>query len=125
MDILGYHLLCDYVLEEGYNILDNEDFLKKLLEEACGVAGFTLFKLIFNKFQPQGLSIIAIIGESHFSIHTWPEHDFMSIDIFSCINEAGIKRAQKYIENQLHIKWKKVAYILRGFNHTKLTIKKS
>lgn len=114
MHILGYQFLGDYVLNPD-NKINDLTYLEDLLRQACEIGKFTLFEIIYKKFEPQGLSIIGIIGESHISFHTWPEHHFLSIDIFSCINEDGIKKARNFLENKLPIQWQKGTIIKRGF----------
>ncbi len=115
LTILGYQFLGDYLLDSNNEILNDLKYLENLLKKSCEIGGFTLFKVVHKKFEPQGLSIIGMIGASHISFHTWPEYNFISIDIFSCINEVGIKRAQVFLENQLPIHWQKVQIIKRGF----------
>lgn len=115
LKILGYQFLGDYVLQADNGLLDDLLFLETLLKKACEIGKFTLFKIIHKKFEPQGLSIIGIIAESHFSIHTWPEYNFLSVDIFSCINEEGVKSAKIFLESQLPIEWQKGMLIKRGF----------
>lgn len=115
LKILGYEFLGDYVLQADNRILNDLTFLETLLKKTCEIGNFTLFKIVHKKFEPQGLSIIGIIGESHISFHTWPEYNFLSVDIFSCINEEGIKKAQTFLEVQLPIKWQKTKMLKRGF----------
>ena len=40
--------------------------------------------MISNKFEPQGVTAIALLAESHISIHTWPESNYSAVDIFTC-----------------------------------------
>jgi S-adenosylmethionine decarboxylase len=38
----------------------------------------------FHRFAPQGVSGVVIIAESHVTVHTWPEHGYAAIDVFTC-----------------------------------------
>ena len=48
----------------------------------------------FHAFSPHGVSGVVVIAESHLTVHTWPEHNFAAVDVFSCGEldlDAGIK----------------------------------
>ena len=40
----------------------------------------------FKQFEPTGVTGIYLLSESHFSVHTWPEHNYAGLDLFSCIS---------------------------------------
>ena len=52
----------------------------------CAVkdCGATLVNHHFHQYEPFGVSGVVLIAESHFSVHTWPEHRFVGVDIFTC-----------------------------------------
>ena len=51
---------------------------------AAKLANATVLNLISNKFEPQGVTAIALLAESHLSIHSWPEAHYSAVDIFTC-----------------------------------------
>ena len=53
-------------------LLNDEHFLIDLMENAAVVSGATVLKTVFHKFDPQGVTIICLLSESHISIHNWP-----------------------------------------------------
>ena len=67
-----------------YEKLNDESFLRCTLNKAAKLAHATVLNLISNKFEPQGITAIALLAESHLSIHTWPEAYYSAIDIFTC-----------------------------------------
>ena len=67
-----------------YEKLNDESFLRCTLNRAAKLAKATFLNLISNKFEPQGVTAIALLAESHISIHTWPESNYSAIDIFTC-----------------------------------------
>ena len=83
MEALGRHFLlelkdCDRAL------LNDLDALKKLLTEAAVECGAEVLGDSFHRFSPQGISGVVIIAESHLFVHTWPEHGYAAVDIFTC-----------------------------------------
>ena len=69
---------CDYAK------LNDESFLRCTLNKAAKLSNATVLNLISNKFEPQGVTAIALLAESHISIHTWPESNYSAVDIFTC-----------------------------------------
>src|SRR5689334_18305659 len=69
--------------------------VKTLLCRAVRQGGGTIVKAVFHNFSPYGVSGVVVITESHVTIHTWPEHGYAAVDIFSCsrkLNHATIRR---------------------------------
>ncbi|MCD6584037.1 MAG: adenosylmethionine decarboxylase [Candidatus Omnitrophica bacterium] len=78
----GTHLIIE--LRRAKN-LSSLSTIKKILEDAVKACGATLLKINLHKFSPYGgISGVAIIKESHLSIHSWPEYGYAAIDIFVC-----------------------------------------
>ena len=67
-----------------YEKLNDESFLRCTLNNAAKIANATVLNLISYKFNPQGVTVIALLAESHLSIHTWPEAQYSAVDIFTC-----------------------------------------
>ncbi len=78
----GIHLLID--LWEADNLADIE-VIRATLVEAAGACGATLLDVQLHGFGPgQGITGVALLAESHISIHSWPEHGYAAIDVFVC-----------------------------------------
>jgi S-adenosylmethionine decarboxylase len=75
--------------------LDDEGFIRDIMFQAANKCNSTLIKLHSHKFSPQGVTAIALLAESHISIHTWPENGTAVCDIFTCgdhtIPEDGVE----------------------------------
>ncbi len=65
-------------------LLNAPDALKSLLLEAVRRGHGTIVTDVFHTFSPHGVSGVVVIAESHVAIHTWPEHRYAAVDIFSC-----------------------------------------
>jgi S-adenosylmethionine decarboxylase len=96
MDQLGTQLIielygCDTL------ILNNKKTVTYFLLGAAEKLGATILSSYFHKFSPQGITGIVAIAESHLSIHTWPEHAYAAVDIFTCGNRTHPHEAAKYL----------------------------
>ena len=80
-----------------YEKLNDESFLRCTLSKAAKLAKATVLNLISNKFEPQGVTSIALLAESHISIHTWPESNYSAVDIFTCGQNMMPELASKYL----------------------------
>ena len=83
MSALGRHILVELF---GCNpkLLNDVVYIEKSMEEAARTANATLINSTFHHFSPYGVSGVVVIEESHFAIHTWPEYQFASVDLFTC-----------------------------------------
>ena len=78
----GTHLLIDM---DGASHLNDLVLVEAVLRRAVESTGATLLNIELHHFSPQGgISGVAILAESHMSIHTWPETGFVAVDIFLC-----------------------------------------
>ena len=80
---LGRHLIVEMWGVDPV-LLDDEATLRELLVEAAKKAGGRVMGVLFHKFEPQGVTGVVAIAESHISIHTWPEYEYAAMDIFTC-----------------------------------------
>ncbi len=92
----GTHLIVD--LWRASN-LDDVDMVEAALRNAAGAAGATLLTVDLHRFTPNGgITGVAVLAESHISIHTWPECAYAAIDVFMC----GGARPHKAVEVLRH-----------------------
>lgn len=82
LNYAGTHLLVDLW---GARNLSNADLIETALKECIDACGATLLYLHLHCFSENGgISGVAVLAESHISIHTWPERAYAAIDIFMC-----------------------------------------
>jgi S-adenosylmethionine decarboxylase len=78
----GTHLIIDLVRAER---LDELDHIEATLRRCVEVSGATLLHIHLHHFTPNGgVSGVAVLAESHISIHTWPEYGYAALDVFMC-----------------------------------------
>ena len=95
------HLLLE-LYRCDYDKLNDESFLRCTLNRAAKLANATVLNLISNKFKPQGVTAIALLAESHISIHTWPESSYSAVDIFTCGQNMLPEVASQYLIGALN-----------------------
>lgn len=96
----GKHLLLELY---GCNSdkLNDEIFLRCKIDNASKLARASVLNLVSNKFEPFGVTAIALLAESHLSIHTWPESQYAAIDIFTCGKNMLPNLASQFLIDQL------------------------
>lgn len=82
-DMVGKHCILE-LYECDQAKLNDEAFVRTIVTSAAKVAGATLLNLITHRFEPQGVTGLALLAESHISIHTWPENGYAAVDVFTC-----------------------------------------
>ena len=107
----GKHLILDLWNPEFDNSIRT---LKNLLKKAVLLSGATMLHIHLHRFgKNQGISGIAVLAESHISVHTWPERKYMAFDIFMC-GDTFPEQAAEFLIKQLNPNRKKLQTIKRG-----------
>ncbi len=100
MDALGRHLLLE-LKDCNLEVLNDLDFIKDCLRDIAEQIGAAVVNEAFYRFNPHGISGVVIIAESHLCIHTWPEHGYAAVDIFTCGDSIDPERAVKPLVEKL------------------------
>lgn len=78
----GTHILIDLW---GASRLNELDTMERAFREAIDACGATLLHIHLHEFSGHGgISGVAVLAESHISVHTWPEYDYAAFDVFMC-----------------------------------------
>ncbi|QKQ99527.1 adenosylmethionine decarboxylase [Metallosphaera tengchongensis] len=83
--------------------LKDPERLKEIATGAVREGNMTLLDVKAWKIG-EGVSVVAIVLESHVTIHTWPEHGFATVDVYSCGSHTDPRRAFNYITKELKAK---------------------
>ena len=113
MTALGTHLLLD-LRRCDPQLLDDIAYLKEALIGAAEIAGATVLDERFHKFTPVGVTGFVLISESHLCVHTWPEHAYAAVDIFTCGSTFKAQQAAELIIDRLRCQNPSIREIPRG-----------
>ncbi len=114
-DALGYHWIMD-LRGCPFELLDDLDFVRARLVDVTERFGLTLLSVQDRQFEPQGVTALGFLAESHLSIHTWPEHNYAAVDIFTCGADTQLKAACEFIAQTLQADEASVVRIRRGID---------
>jgi S-adenosylmethionine decarboxylase len=106
----GVHLIIDLHGAKGLNDID---LIEDTLRRCVTAAGATLLHIHLHHFQPSGVSGVAVLAESHISIHTWPEAGYAALDVFMC-GKADPDACVAVLREAFQAKRVDVEEILRG-----------
>jgi len=114
-EALGIHLLVEMrdCLTER---LDDLQWVRRVMIEAALRTKATIVNTAFHKFNPVGISGVVVIAESHLAIHTWPEHRYAAVDIFSCGRTLKGVEAAKFLIKQFQSARPLIVEMQRGLN---------
>ncbi|MFV1977690.1 MAG: adenosylmethionine decarboxylase [Candidatus Scalindua sp.] len=114
MKPLGTQLIAEFI-HCSKNILNHKKILEQALEIGIKKCGLTLKSLTSHQFNPVGVTVIAVISESHIAIHTYPEARHASIDIFTCANSSqAVNKLLHFLKSRFKPKTVRVIELLRG-----------
>ena len=101
METLGRHVIAE-LWGCNQQLLDNVEMTEKVMVDAALDAGADIREVTFHKFTPQGISGVVVISESHLTIHTFPEHGYASVDVYTCGEtidpNIAVKAIAEYLE---------------------------
>lgn len=105
------HLLADL---EAPHFIEDPAKLRRVLWQAALEANNTPLKTSIHKFPGQGITGIVILAESHIAIHTWPECNYLAVDIFTCGKNSRPYKALEYLKQHFQPTKVKIMFIKRG-----------
>ncbi len=109
--VSSIHLTADFYEPQ---FIENPKEIRKILYNAAQASNNTPLKCAIHKFPVCGITGVIILAESHISIHTWPEHNYLALDIFTCGKHSQPEKALEYLKSVFRPRWVKVQYVERG-----------
>ncbi len=113
MNALGRHILVE-MHNCNRESLNDLELIRKVMLKAAVDCGAEVLGESFHRFSPQGVSGVVVIAESHISIHTWPEHGFAAVDVFTCGTKVNPAIAADVLIEKLESKNHTLTEIQRG-----------
>lgn len=112
MERLGYHGLWE--LEDcSAELLKFEKSVRTFMDAVAKEVNLTVLSRSFKQFKPYGVTGVYLLSESHLSIHTWPEHGYAAMDLFSC-KDFDPSLIKKLIEVHFHTSTIRFTAVERG-----------
>lgn len=118
--LVGQHILGELKVRDS-QLLNDPRRLTGLVKKAIRHGGLHLVRLVSHQFDPVGVTVIAIVSESHVAIHTYPEWNHVSVDIYTCAgNPSSSMRTWEVLNKAFQPYTARLLHILRG---EELTVK--
>ena len=95
-------------------LLNDESFIKNALRAAVEQGRATLLHEVSHRFHPHGVTALGLIAESHIAIHTWPEHRYAAVDVFTCGERANAENACRHLVRALRAGRHAIRILARG-----------
>ncbi len=109
----GRHLILDlYDCDQA--LLDDYEELERLLQVALNMAGAKILRIFGEKFEPQGVTLLALLAESHASIHTWPEIGYAAVDLYTCGDTTNTHKAAEFLKTKFKSKQSEEKELVRS-----------
>ncbi|MGB3491768.1 MAG: adenosylmethionine decarboxylase [Elainellaceae cyanobacterium] len=97
---VGLHCILE-LYDCPSDLLDDVARVREAMRAAAQRAGSTLLNEVCHRFEPQGVTALALLAESHISIHTWPELGYAAVDVFTCGETADPVQACQHLVQAL------------------------
>ena len=110
---IGYHFVGEMRFTDQNFLLENEK-IQKIFLDSLTYADLITYDIFHHNYQPYGYSAVAILKTSHAAIHTWPEHGYISIDIFICDEFSKGLEVLKFLRNHFKPEKYEFLYMERG-----------
>lgn len=109
----GRHIVADF-FGCSAKFLNNEKKIIQFLRRAAKESNSTILESTSFKFNPQGVTAMVVLKESHISCHTYPEHGFAAVDIYTCGKSTRPTQGIQYLKRALSPKKSKIWFLKRG-----------
>ena len=89
----GKHLICDIKNIKNKPLMDDLEKMKTVMNDICVQNNYSILQTSHHQFEPEGFSILYLLSESHMSIHTFPEKNYIAFDLYTC---------RTYVDNHVY-----------------------
>lgn len=113
MPTIGSHWILE-MYDCPPEVIDDLEHVRQALRQAVKAARSTLLHEAAHAFEPQGVTALGLLAESHISVHTWPELGYAAADVFTCGEHATPREACEYLAVALQAGRYELRHIERG-----------
>ncbi len=113
MKALGTHIVCELSGCDAAALTD-VDAVRDMMIGAANASRATIMEVAFHRFEPQGVSGVVVLAESHISIHTWPEMGYAAMDFYTCGDHTDPWLACEHAAKVLDAKVMQTTEVKRG-----------
>lgn len=96
----GKHLLMDIKTNNQINKLED---IEPIMKSIIRIGNLNTLGVLKHQFEPIGATIIYLLSESHLSAHTYPEHNYIAIDLYCCNPDINFEPIIKEINNYFNV----------------------
>jgi S-adenosylmethionine decarboxylase len=112
-DLVSTHCILD-LYGCPPDLLDDENYAREGIVIASRKSLSTLCTISSHKFSPHGVTAMGLLAESHISIHTWPEHGYVGVDVYTCGRSSKPQRACEFLADHFRARQKSLLVVPRG-----------
>ncbi|OMP67477.1 adenosylmethionine decarboxylase [Domibacillus epiphyticus] len=123
METMGRHVISE-LWGCNFDKLNDMEVIERIFVDAALKSGAEIREVAFHKFAPQGVSGVVIISESHLTIHSFPEHGYASIDVYTC-GDLDPNIAANYIAEALEAETRETIEMPRGMGPVQSQLKEA
>lgn len=113
-EFTGWHVLAEFGGVDA-DLCNDVERLETALRESLVAAGVTICDVVHKQFEPHGVTVLALLSESHASIHTYPESGDIFVDVFTCGSAgSGADKAVEFLREALAPQHVELSTVRRG-----------
>lgn len=112
MEHLGRHVIIE--LWGCNEVINDAARVERAMRDAVQAANATLLDIFVHEFSPQGVTGVAVLAESHLSIHTWPEYGYVAADVFTCGSTTRPEAAAEVLRKEFAAETADIRELERG-----------
>ncbi len=106
------------ILAEFYGcdpeLISRSDTVKKIINRAIRKSKLTKIRSHYHQFRPSGVTGVVLLAESHITMHSWPEYNYIALDLFSCGDKKKAKIAIEQLAKDFKPAKMKKQIVIRG-----------
>lgn len=96
------------------DLISRSETVKRIMNRAVRKSNLTKIRSHYHQFRPSGVTGVVLLAESHITMHSWPEYNYLALDLFSCGDKKKAQAAYKQMIKDFKPAKVKKKVIMRG-----------